>query len=560
MARSSPITWRNVSINDGSNSAALGNTAANFGQNAVQGLDIFSDQMQDRIDREDTLLTNDAISAALSGGPTVSKNRRVDANALQVAVEADRAGNRAEEGHNDDLLTAAVNRRLNTADAGIKEKDLSTYDERFELDKQIAKADADYKKTQSNVALATLEALQQERAKTEKKHQAFLSIQKDLYSPERVQAYEKEFETNWATNAPEGATPTDKAIAKQNFVESQRQAIFSNPQMVQELANKYGILDTDIYEGTGFGQQAFAAQEAANAAVATRAALQDATAQETLVNAGKYRDGDSSMVRYDGTDYVFEKDTAASDATFDSAFRDVGIDPTDETAIAFKDKIQSRFKSASVTEQIIKELVRKKKIPEGFSAEVDARFNDLKQRAIDQSKQQPGVSGTGDPYADLQNFYNAINSRTPTKEGVTTEEAGAIIKESPELAAEGIRRINANPTNEAEVAQSREALTLSVGGLKSAKADIRLPEDASRHLKEMFNIFKYNIDVADGGLMLPPPGSGGFGTVPHPTKPRFEDKRNAAASAADLLKQLQARIEVEKQEAEARKFRNQLEQ
>jgi len=562
MARGSPITWRNVAINDGSGSAALGNTAAGFGQNAVQGLSIFSDQMQDRIDREDTLLTNDAIASALSGGPSVSKNRRVDAEALQVAVERDRLGKREQEGHNDDLLTAAVNRRLNTANAGIKEKDLSTYDERFKLDKEIAASEAAYKKTQSEVALANLEELRKQRAQTQKKHDAFMAINQELYGPERVQAFEQEFEQYHAANAPADMSPADKAIAKQEFVEKRRQAIFSNPTQVQELAIKHGILPEDIYNETYFGQRVQGAQQAADAAIATRAALQDAAAQDVITNAGKFSSGDTSYVRFDGSDYVFDKDTASSPATFNSAFRDVGVDPESDEAVALRQKIESRFKSASVAEQIIKELVRDKEIPEGFSGLVDERYNDLQQRAINAAKQQPGVSGTGDPYADLQNFYNAIDSRTPTKEGVSAEEAGAVIKESPELAAEAIRRINDRPTSEAEVKQSQEALTLSVDGLRSAKADVRIPKDASNELKTLFNQFKYQVDVANGGLMLPEPtfapGLMAPGVAPRPVKPRFADRRNAAATAADLLKELQALTLKEKQEAEAEAFRKQL--
>lgn len=83
-----PITWRNVAINSGAGSAGLGNTAANFGRSATQGLSVLNDQLQQRSDTEDERLTNEAISAALSGGPQVSGNRRVDAQALQKSVQS----------------------------------------------------------------------------------------------------------------------------------------------------------------------------------------------------------------------------------------------------------------------------------------------------------------------------------------------------------------------------------------------------------------------------------------------------------------------------------------
>ena len=109
MARGQPITWRNVTINNGANAASLGNSAANFGRSAIQGLDIFSNQMQDRINREDQLLTNDAIAQALRGGPQVSNNRRVDASALQQAVSRRGQDIRAEETHESDLISAGLN-------------------------------------------------------------------------------------------------------------------------------------------------------------------------------------------------------------------------------------------------------------------------------------------------------------------------------------------------------------------------------------------------------------------------------------------------------------------
>jgi hypothetical protein len=49
---------------------------------------MFGDQMNQRQEREDALLTNEAITEALRGGSPTSSNRRVDANALQLAVQS----------------------------------------------------------------------------------------------------------------------------------------------------------------------------------------------------------------------------------------------------------------------------------------------------------------------------------------------------------------------------------------------------------------------------------------------------------------------------------------
>lgn len=86
MAKGQPIRWNNVTINNGSSAASFGSVANQFGRSASQGLDIFSQQMQERVNQEDERLTNEAIATALRGGP-VSTNRRVDQNLLQQAIE-----------------------------------------------------------------------------------------------------------------------------------------------------------------------------------------------------------------------------------------------------------------------------------------------------------------------------------------------------------------------------------------------------------------------------------------------------------------------------------------
>jgi hypothetical protein len=87
-----PIRWNNVNIRSGAEAASLGSTAAQFGRTAQAGFAGLATRLrarsvEDRA-REDQLMTNEAISAALSGGPTVSSNRRVDPLALQKAVQS----------------------------------------------------------------------------------------------------------------------------------------------------------------------------------------------------------------------------------------------------------------------------------------------------------------------------------------------------------------------------------------------------------------------------------------------------------------------------------------
>lgn len=140
MSRSNPITWRNVAINDGSGSASLGNAAAGFGRSAIQGLSIFSDQMDQQIAREDERLTNEAIAAALSGGPQVSGNRRVDADALQVAVERNLQGRRLEEAHTSDLETARLAQIGQGQTNDMNAFKISKQEEAYALERQLDQA------------------------------------------------------------------------------------------------------------------------------------------------------------------------------------------------------------------------------------------------------------------------------------------------------------------------------------------------------------------------------------------------------------------------------------
>ena len=558
MSRSNPITWRNVGVNDGSSSASLGNAASGFGRTALQGFDILSTQMGDRITREDTLLTNEAIAQALSGGPKVSTNRRVDAGLLQQAVERDELGNRQERILEDDLLSSAVSRRLTGAQADKAVKDVETYDERFALDKKTAESEAALRATQAEAAKLNMEEIRRKRAEEEADRVAFANVNAELFGPERQQQAAAQFEADWAQNAPPGATAEDKAIARQNFLETAQQEVFNNPRLIQEMALKYGTTPLKLYQGTAFGQRAFAAQQAADAAIAERAALTAEQQKTVITNAQKFSAGNTDMVRFDGSDYVFEKDTTANDATFDSAFKDAKVNEEDPLLEGLKSKIQSRFKSASVSEQLIKEIVKDGKIPANYSQLVDDRAAQLKQRAIDAQKQTV-YTGSGDKMVDLQNYYDAIASRT-SKE-TTAEEAGNAISAAPIVAASAINEINTNPQTTAERDEAKNALALSVEGLLQARDDVKLPENASNELRALYNRFRSQVEVANGGAYVPERPTIGMydiGGIDRPIKPKFGDRKAFAVDAATTLQQLQQLIEKETKQAEADKLRRSL--
>ena len=560
MARSQPITWQNVGINDGSSAASLGNTAANFGSAAIQGLDIFSSQMQDRVNREDTLLTNEAIGAALNGGPQVSGNRRVDATTLQAAVEAKALGQRQESLLQDNLLSSAVDRRLNTASAGVKEKELENYDEAFALDKQIAESEASYRETQSEVARAGLEELKRKRAEVEADRVAFAGVNAELFGPQAQQKATAEHEAYWAENAPANATPADKALDQKQWLENAQQEVFNNPRMLQEMALKYGTTPKKLAEGTWIGQRATAAIQASDAILAERAILSKEQQDATLKGAQLYEAGNEDYLRFDGEKYVYEKDTASNDATFESAFADTKVDPKSDRAVAFKNKIKANFKSGSVSEQIIKELVRDGEIPENFSALVDGRAADLKQQAVD-LRSAVDYGGSSDRRVNADNYYRSIEDRLPKE--TTAEEAGDALIDNPIVAAAAIQSINTNPTTVAEKDEAKAALKVSVDGLLKAREEITIPEDASNKLRALYNRFRSQVDVANGGQFIPETPTIGImdvGISTRPETPRFNIKKDYAVDAATTLKQLQQQIEKEQKEAQAARLRKELDE
>ncbi len=99
-----PITWRNINAPSFS-SAALGVASDSFSR-AQRGFQDLSDFAVEREGREDDLLTNDAISTALAGGP-ISTNRRVDAERLRASLDA--------RNINDSNLETAESTRLTQA-------------------------------------------------------------------------------------------------------------------------------------------------------------------------------------------------------------------------------------------------------------------------------------------------------------------------------------------------------------------------------------------------------------------------------------------------------------
>jgi len=153
MAR--PITWQNVNIDNGASAAAFGNSARAFGDSAIKGFSVFSDQMQDRINREDQLLTNDAIAARLRG-ENFAPNRRIDQAAVFDVDSRERA-------LKDDLLTASTARRLTTAEAA--EQEYFNSDPYRALSEKDTNSQISFRKSQARVNEGQLKVSQAQEAR-----------------------------------------------------------------------------------------------------------------------------------------------------------------------------------------------------------------------------------------------------------------------------------------------------------------------------------------------------------------------------------------------------------
>lgn len=560
-----PITWRNVTINDGSNSASLGNAAAGFGQNAIQGLDIFSGQMQDRINREDTLLTNDAIASALSGGPAVSKNRRVDANALQLAVERDKEGIRAERGFEDDLLTSAVSRRLNTANADVREKDLATYDDRWALEQETAQSESDHRAAQARIAEAELKLKQKDTADQERIAAGRAKMNEWLYGGELNKEADAAIQAKFKDDPRFLSMPESQ---QREFLEQQRKnyrfSVFNDPEAAREIYQRFGLQPIEAEQFTAFGQDAAAARRAAQEVSAERAALAQEAEQATIKNIDKFvNGGDLTKLGHNGSEWTYEGGSTADAATVSTVLQDLGLDPKDDKD--FANAVQSKFRTATAFEAAARQLVGK--YPDGLPdastvrSEVNAMHEAVKEQAKKRATVQAEAQYSSDWLAAGNTYLDAMSSSSADPKKVSPEVAGAATKGDPRLAREAIRALNDKPQNREELKDSGDKLKLAVSGLKEAGSDIRLPEDASNSLKSLYAAYRAAVKVADGGAYVPPVvnvgKTGGPGFI-RPVTPGFSLKQEHAVKAADLLIQLQRQMEAEAKTKKERQLRREL--
>lgn len=304
-----PITWRNVRINSGAGAAALGNTAAGFGRNAVAGLATFSDQMQERVTLEDERLTNEAISAALSGGPQVSGNRRVDASALQSAVESKtRLG---EFQQTSDLTQIGLGQNI--------ERDqfiLDNQDEVFKLDKRATELGMD-----ADEASIALTSLQTTAAKYDFKRQKELNTLDDTQrvNSEGLDAFAQSYENQVAQQilSEQGiANPTQDDLNRVRVTARSRMQGPEGRQAARQEMIRLGASER-AWNASSWGRRDVLAEATETALTKSRAEARDKRIELEGIHAVNMREGDFSSAVADPQGNL----TAGSKAVLDAQKR-----------------------------------------------------------------------------------------------------------------------------------------------------------------------------------------------------------------------------------------------
>ena len=568
MAR--PITWQNVNIDNGSSAAAFGNTAANFAQGAVQGADVVNDMIKARMERDDTLLTNEAISQALSGGPKVSQNRRVDAEALQLAVERQALGQRQQEGHQDDLLTSAVNRRLNSANAGIAEKNLENYDANLAFEKKMQEARLAAEQARTANDTVRLQMAQTQLENLERIKKGAMGVTNFMTSGELERMADEEFDANWEQR-PDKDTPeaqAQKAALRKQARQTYRDLFVQDPKNIYALGARFGLSSLETEQYTGIGRDTREAASMYRQAEAEQAVLNAADAKKLRTSAESAAKGRGDYMIHDGTDWTWGTgETAGADVVSDTLSR-LGLPQADDKhpeVKQFVNSVKAEFPTASGFRKVMNDLIGKygkDGIPDTKAYQADIRTikQQLQQRAKDESK----ISSDTYQVTSIQDLINtvldAVGGSKAAQDAVTPEQVGQGAVADLAAFRDQVQAVKTdNFTSRAEAESAATQLQTAVDGMKAQREELKPPKDASNELRSIYAQYSQALNVADGGKYIPQTGFAGRGnSFVIPQTPSFRMRKEHADRAAALLKDLLARQKQESAEAEQRSYQDYL--
>jgi len=269
-----PLTFRSINL-PAFNTSGL-NAASSAFASAGQGFAELTDQLRRDTEREDELRTNEAISAALSGGPSISTDRRVDAEALRSSVAA-------RDITKSDLSSAKLSRAL----TGIE-----TEQAQFNLDSAPAKLDADLKqklasaeasRLRGDFASFQLQSAEAADLRATKLREGRLGAERDF---DALFAGQVKFELDQVPGIVEdlkrqGFSPEEIRTRVRDIAANARAEGFARvgdliPEFLQRTKTKYGLTDADL-QGTTAKQISDVALQASATEAASRQVDQRAT-------------------------------------------------------------------------------------------------------------------------------------------------------------------------------------------------------------------------------------------------------------------------------------------
>jgi hypothetical protein len=442
-----PITWRNVAINSGAGSAALGAAASRFGRNATEGLGLFSEQMQDRVTQEDERLTNEAISAALSGGPSVSPNRRVDANVLQQAVERNRLGRRQAASHVQALETG---RLANIGQGFQNEQDeftVANQEETLRLEQELKQAQI------NNQAQQTATSARQEQVALQafndniQARRVDAAVQQEIFTDRPARIRDELLASPEIQARIQDGSLTGDALEQVLAIEGEERIrkLESDPDYLPSLYARAGGTDANFRAST-LGAEWLQQRQLVFQAEIERGEARLETQAKNLEAAQSFiRDGDTSNVIYDpnapgGFAFREGKTISANDAkTYaDNAGLDTSGD--DEEVTRAIGQVRTHFADASTFRKVMGDMITK-------DGELDPEWEKTLVRARGDAEAAAGLvlndSGRVNPNLTFQQRVDAaagIGTTGTTAAGTTPEEPRLPAKE--QKAAEGLAELN----------------------------------------------------------------------------------------------------------------------
>jgi hypothetical protein len=410
--------------------------------------------MQDRVDREDTLLTNEAIGAALNGGPTVSNNRRVDAEKLQLVVDrqsqsrrADAEDVRQERSLEDDLLNSVGTREGQRLLNETNQFKVDHQEEVFNTEQKAAEAEAEYKRVQTQEGLLRMQESRRAVEQARRAQDAENAIT-DYYAT----GQEEDFRTRFDEEAKnikgwdELTSDEQEAMYRQRRDNVYMRDAESDPYRGVKIARKLGYTPAEYY-ATSIGQEDLAAQRLVQEKQAENILAQEKEQEAVLESAQAVVDhGDLSNVVPDSSiegGFTFVKDAAKVSEQGAKAYaRTLGLDMEEQEVKDLVNTARATFPAEAAFRTMLQKSVDEDgNVIEGaedrlFADQQKVRL--LAESVVNKSSQGPVL---GNASGDLQTAVSGTLSR---RNQTTTENATFQVPEEEQKVQKSLEDLGLN--------------------------------------------------------------------------------------------------------------------